>query len=334
MKLKFLVISMLSVLFAVNTFSKDYKGAEIYSRTSVKYGRFEMSMKSGQGSGILYTFFLYKNGSEQANAFWEEIDLEIFGKNSAKGFQSNIITDGVTGSNKMSEKLHTFPASLADTFHTYRIEWTPTYVAWFFDNKELRRDKTPQVATLTSAESIRFNAWISTSAGWAGAFNPAVLPQYQYVDWLKYSSYVPATEDSFKLEWTDDFNTFNTQRWAKANWTFDGNLVDFSPNNAYVQDGMLVLALTKVPVSGLDEFSQVLQPAIYPNPATTVLHLNATLAGKYDSYTIYSVMGATVQTASLSHEKQSIAVNTLKSGHYTIRFHSKSGSVSYAFVKQ
>jgi len=186
------ILGMLIILLAYSSYSysKNYKGAEIYSKAAVKYGSFEMSMKSGAGSGLLFTFFLYKGGSEQAGAFWEEIDLEIFGKNSAKSFQSNIITDGVTGSNKMSEKLHTFVNSLADTFHIYRIEWTPAYVAWFIDGKELRRDKTTQVATLTNAESIRFNAWISSSANWAGAFSATVLPQYQVVDWFKYSSYV------------------------------------------------------------------------------------------------------------------------------------------------
>lgn len=334
MKFRILVISLFSILLSVNTFAKIYKGAEIYSKTAVKYGRFEMSMKSGVGSGILSTFFLYKSGSEQANAFWEEIDLEIFGKNSAKSFQSNIITDGVTGSNKMSEKLHTFTYSLADTFHIYRIEWTPTYVAWFIDGKELRRDKTTQVATLTNAESIRFNAWISNSATWAGAFNAAILPQYQVVDWFKYSSYVPAATDSFKLEWTDNFDTFNTQRWAKANWTFDSNLADFSTDNAYTKDGMLVLALTNPSVSALNPYNNLLQPAIYPNPATDVVHLNSSLAGKYDSYTIYSVMGAAVQTAILSPDEQSIAVKTLNRGLYTIRFNAKSVSESFQFIKQ
>lgn len=333
MKFRILAISLLSIVLAVNTFAKNYKGAEIYSKAAVKYGRFEMSMKAGQGSGILYTFFLYKSGSEQAGAFWEEIDLEIFGKNSTKSFQSNIITDGVTGSNKMSEKLHSFTNSLADTFHIYKIEWTPTYVAWFIDGKELRRDQTAQVATLTNAESIRFNAWISSSATWAGAFNPAVLPQYQLIDWIKYSSYVPATQDSFKLEWTDDFTTFNTQRWSKANWTFDGNLVDFSTNNAYTKDGMLVLALTNTLTSRIADFDNF-PSVIYPNPAKEVLHLNSSLAGQYESYTIYSVMGAAVQTASLSPGAQTIAVNSLKSGYYTIKLNAKTASASYPFVKQ
>jgi hypothetical protein len=291
-------------------------------------------MKSGAGSGLLFTFFLYKPGSEQANAFWEEIDLEILGKNSAKSFQSNIITDGVTGNNKMSEKLHTFTSSLADTFHIYKIEWTPTYVAWFIDGKELRRDKTTQVATLTNAESIRFNAWISNSANWAGAFNPAVLPQYQVVDWFKYSSYVEGTEDTFKPEWTDDFTTFNTTRWGKANWTFDNNLADFSTSNAYTKDGMLILALTDPLATALDEMDKPVNGAVYPNPASEILRLNNVLSGKYDQFTIYNALGAAVQTSSLSASQSSIPINKLKKGLYTIQFSSKEGAVGYKFVKE
>ena len=324
---------IISILYSATAFSKNYKGAEIYSKAQMKYGRFEMSMKAGAGSGLLFTFFLYKNGSEQSGAFWEEIDLEIFGKNNARSFQSNIITDGVTGSNKMSEKLHTYAFSLADTFHTYRVEWTPTYVAWFFDDQEIRRDQTTQVATLTNAESIRFNAWISSSSGWAGAFNPGVLPQYQLIDWLKYSSYVAGTENTFKPEWTDDFNTFNTTRWSKATWTFDGNLADFSASNAYTKDGMLVLALTDPLATGVEELDSPVGGIVYPNPASETLRLRGELMGQYDSYTIYNALGAAVQTLKLSPSQSSININKLKKGLYTIKFSSKEGAEVHRFVK-
>jgi endo-1,3-1,4-beta-glycanase ExoK len=328
-------LSLICIFYSTNVFSKNYRGAEIYTKTAVKYGRFEMSMKAGAGSGLLSTFFLYKNGSEQAGAFWEEVDIEIFGKNSTKTFQTNIITDGVTGSNKMSEKLHSYNFSLADTFHTYTLEWTPTYVAFFFDNIEIRRDKTAQVASLTNAESIRFNAWISGSAGWAGAFNPSVLPQNQYVDWFKYSSYDATGDGSFKLEWTDDFSTFNTQRWSKANWTFDGNLVDFSPDNAYIDNGMLVLALTDANgPTGLADYRKSEDLAIYPNPATSEIHLNSHLIGQYHSFTIYNLMGSMVQPGNLSQGIQTININELKSGVYMIKFSSETNNVTYRFIKQ
>jgi hypothetical protein len=332
MKLKHTLLYIFCLIYSINAFPKNYRGGEIYAKTPVKYGRFEMSMKAGVGSGLLSTFFLYKQGSEQAGAFWEEIDIEIFGKNSAKTFQTNIITDGLVGNTKMSEKHHTYSFSLADTFHTYALEWTPTYVAFFFDGKEIRRDKTAQVATLTNAQSIRFNAWISSSSGWAGAFNPTVLPQNQYVDWFKYYSYdVP--EDSFKLAWTDDFSTFNTSRWGKANWTFDTNLVDFNPNNVYIKNGVLVLALTdnNGPTSS-NELSNSIFPAVYPNPAKSELHLNPQLIGEYDSYTIYNLMGAVVKNEKLSGSK--INIGAFKAGLYVIKLNSVSSTVSYRFLKQ
>src|SRR4029077_7572198 len=54
----------------------------------------------------------------------------------------------------------------------------------------------------------------------------------------------------FVLDWTDDFDSFDTTRWAAGNWTFDGNLVDFDPANAVVQDGTLILAITKEGATG------------------------------------------------------------------------------------
>jgi endo-1,3-1,4-beta-glycanase ExoK len=47
------------------------------------------------------------------------------------------------------------------------------------------------------------------------------------------------------LDWDDQFDTLDPTRWTTANWTFEGNLVDFDPANAVVQDGTLILALTK-----------------------------------------------------------------------------------------
>jgi beta-glucanase (GH16 family) len=226
---------------ATTTTAKPYKGAEIYSSETVKYGRFVMRMKMAQGSGLLSTFFLYKDGSEIPGSFWEEIDIEVLGKNSAYQMQSNIIIGQPV---RTTEGLHTANQSLADDYHTYVLEWTPDYVAWYLDGQEVRRINGGNFVTpLTSAQSMRFNIWASTSEPWVGAFNPSILPAYQFVNYMEYHAYNPATR-SFNLSWRDDFNSFNTQRWNKADWTFDGNYVDFHPSNVVVKDGTLVLAFT------------------------------------------------------------------------------------------
>ena len=103
-------------------------------------------MRMIRGSGLVSTFFAYKNGSELSGAAWEELDLEVLGKNDAKTWQSNIIT----GKPRVtSEQLHSSPTSLADGYHTYTLEWTPEYVSWSFDGVVVRTTEAGQVSSLT-----------------------------------------------------------------------------------------------------------------------------------------------------------------------------------------
>ncbi|WP_062058450.1 glycoside hydrolase family 16 protein [Cellvibrio sp. OA-2007] len=229
--------------------AKPYKGAEIYSSDSYLYGRFEMRMRVAKASGVLSTFFTYKNGSEVGNTFWEEIDIEVFGKNNATQWQSNIIL-GSSRPTIHTEQVHTANTSLADAYHTYVLEWTPDYVAWYLDGVEVRRiTGTSTVTSLTNPQSLRFNLWSHESVAWVGAWDDAVLPVYQFINYIEYKPY-NATTKTFESGWRDDFNSFDSARWGKANWTFDMNRVDFAPENVVVKNGILVLALTKENATG------------------------------------------------------------------------------------
>ena len=229
--------------------AKAYKGAEIYSGDSYLYGRYEIRMRVANASGVLSTFFTYKNGSEVGNTFWEEIDIEVFGKENATQWQSNIIL-GSSRPTIHTEQVHTANASLGDAYHTYVVEWTPDYVVWYLDGVEVRRiTGTSTVTSLTNAQSLRFNIWSSESVPWVGAWDDAALPVYQFVNYIDYKAY-NATTKTFEGGWRDDFNNFDTSRWSKANWSFDTNRVDFAPENVLVKDGILVLALTKENATG------------------------------------------------------------------------------------
>jgi endo-1,3-1,4-beta-glycanase ExoK len=224
--------------------AKPYKGAELYSLQSFLHGRMEMRMRMIRGSGLLSTFFTYKNGSEVAGATWEEIDIEVFGKNDAKTWQSSIITGNPKTT---SEQVHSVDGSLADGYHTYTLEWTPEYVSWSLDGVLVRKTEGGQVSSLTNPETLRFNVWSSESTGWVGALDEAALPAYQFVNWMKYYRY---DNGQFVLDWTEEFDSLDSARWAKGNWTFDTNRVDFDPANAVVQDGTLVLAITREGATG------------------------------------------------------------------------------------
>ncbi len=82
-----------------------------------------------------------------------------------------------------------------------------------------------------------------------GTFNDSILPVYQFVNYIEYKPYNAAT-NSFVAGWRDDFNSFDTNRWAKADWTFAENYADFAAANALVKDGTLVLALTREGATG------------------------------------------------------------------------------------
>jgi endo-1,3-1,4-beta-glycanase ExoK len=166
---------------------KSYKGAEVDSMKAYKYGRIELRMRMIRGSGLLSTFFTFKTGSELAGAFWEEIDIEVFGKEDAKVWQSNLMT----GENPKthSEEYYRIEKSLADDYHTYTIEWTPEYVRWLFDGTEMRKTVGEQALELTTPHTLRFNVWSSEVAAWAGEFDESALPAYQFVNWIKYYRY-------------------------------------------------------------------------------------------------------------------------------------------------
>jgi len=227
--------------------AKPYKGAEIYSSQSYRYGRLEVRMRMARGSGLLSTFFTYKTGSEVSGTFWEEIDIEVLGKDNAVAWQSNIITG--QGTRATSEQVHTHTASLADAYHTYTLEWTPDAVVWKFDGAVVRQTMGGQAGDLTNPQSLRFNIWAANIADWVGAFDDSVLPQVQFVNFISYSRYEGG---QFIQEWTDNFDSFDGGRWARADWTFAENLADFDPNNVVVRDGTLILALTREGQTGFN----------------------------------------------------------------------------------
>jgi endo-1,3-1,4-beta-glycanase ExoK len=225
-------------------------GAEIFSIETVKYGRWEIRMQVAATPGSVSSFFTYYNNSYIGSPEpWREIDIEIIGKN-GNGFQSNLIT-GTAAVRTTSEEFHTSTSDLSKSFHTYVLEWTPDSVVYRFDGQRVRKDlgADPQVKDLSDLpESYRMNLWATTAADWAGTLDPAKLPIAQTVNWIAYSAYTPGqgpNGSNFTPKWTDDFNSLDTQRWSLANWTFDGNMADFTANNAKVSGGYLMLILSK-----------------------------------------------------------------------------------------
>lgn len=257
LQLIFLSVSLL-LIFSITAIAKDYRGAEYRSKESFLYGRFEVRMKSSGKEGVLSTFFTYFDGLPNdtwSTSKWNEIDIEIISRYT-NDVQMNTITPNTT--NHVSHIWTDF--NPAEDFHTYAIEWTPYYVAWFIDGVQVRKQTGSHIQTLTRAQKIMMNIWNPEYPNWVGYFNEKYAPAYAFYDWTSYASYTPkagtvGTSNNFTPQWTDNFDTFDTNRWEKANHTWSGNGSDFLPDNAVIKNGTLILCLTKPDNLGYNDIS-------------------------------------------------------------------------------
>lgn len=315
--------------------AKNYKGAEIYSNQSYLYGRFEMRIQAAPGSGQLSTFFLYRNNSETSTTLWQEIDIEIFGKNNNQ-FQSNVIIEKVEGSKIMNEKKHTTPTSTQE-FNIYVLEWTPDSINWYVNDSLYHTEKT-NAAYCNAAMSIRFNHWAANNITWVGAFDNSILPTYQLVDYISYSSYTPGTGDNggnYSFEWKDDFDSFNSSRWSKANWTFGENLCDFLPANAYTEEGNLVLKLHSIIIpTDVEPISQN-SINIYPIPCTDIIYIECNDTFEYE---IHSTQGTCILTGQGNANKQNRPIylpTHISAGTYFVTiYRNHQAPKRYTIIKQ
>ena len=237
--------------------SKKYKyyGAELTGKETFLYGRFEARMRMAATSGTVSSMFLnydfsWKRGGEP----WNEIDIEVLGKDPSK-WQSNILTrEGDPSINDLTstEKIHDFNYDATKEFHLYAIVWTPEYIAWEIDSVEVRRDElgqthgthadADQVKFMTMEQTLRFNLWASKTPSWTGKFTGEGLPVEQHIDYVRVYSYDPATK-GFVFKWQDDFDgdAIDYSRWSEGNWEMEN--VMYRDLNIRVEHGLVKLRL-------------------------------------------------------------------------------------------
>jgi endo-1,3-1,4-beta-glycanase ExoK len=226
--------------------ARAVSSAEFYTPDGHGYGRFEARLMLPVGDGVVGTFFLWKNGSEVAGTYWNELDFEkikanctlqinsIYGLPSAQHTQ---IVNGVS--------------DLCNAYHTYAYEWTPDHIAWSIDGREVRRDtgagaKAYSDNAVDDGLQFRFNIWPGDPS-FGGTFSASILPVQEYISWVQYSTYTPGAGDvacDFTLAWRESFEQGVPDSWAEGNWVSPKMLSTNSPSNVTVADGVAVLSLT------------------------------------------------------------------------------------------
>jgi len=307
MLLKTIAVLLVAVLFAQ---AKDYKGAELRTKESFLYGRFEVNYKAARGTGLLSNFFTYNDFEVCCNE-WNEIDIEILGR-----YDDDVQTTTITPRQTIYNSHNRVDFAPFDVFNTYAFEWTPDYVAWFVNGEEIYRQTGAHIQTLTYGQKLMMNIWAAVWEPWVGEWNPAILPVFAWYDWVAYYAYTPGEGDSgtnnnFQLEWRDEFDEWDEERWEKASHTWSGNRVDMSPDNAIFRDGYLVLAITDAAATGfVDNKPPVLLWARAKDSTITAEFSEDVDSVSASILSNYVVPGLQVKSVELQRDKRTVLLAT------------------------
>ena len=336
--------------------SKPYKGGELRTEDSFRYGRFEVRMKSALGNGVVSSFFTYNDFWEDGldNSYWNEIDFEWLGNHNDK-VQTNLIIQNEWDLPELID-INTSPH---DDFHIYAIEWTPTHVKFFIDDQLFRSVDNFYADSLYYHQKLMMNIWQPTYDDWVGEFDSNILPVYAFYDWVKYYAYVPnsgnaGTDNNYILLWTDNFDYYDASRWDKANHTWDGNNCDLIYSNVVFEYGYLILCLTNSTNTGYngDPLNIDLDPiphqlsigTPFPNPFNNnvIFPINS-IRSDFIEYSILDVSGNQIKSekrmvgnnSKISWNGTSNSGKEVSSGTYFFQLHGEhsSGAKKIIFLK-
>ena len=296
------------VIFLSAIKSEPYRGGELRTNATYRYGRFETRMKAAPGSGVVNSFFLYRDYWSEGlsgSQHWNEIDIELLGQYTNR-VETNLIIQ-----NQWDLPDHSIVNfNPQEDFHDYAIEWTPDYIAFFVDDLLIRSVNNFYVDSMYHHQKIMMNIWQPTAVSWAGPFDENILPVYAFYDWVKYYAYVPGTGNAgtgnnFIQLWEDNFDYYNTSRWSKASHSFYGNNASFTSANVVFDYGYMILCLTTPGDTGYGgdplEISADIIPSLitlgspYPNPFNGNVSIPVNIIKpSVVHFTIYDVGGSVI----------------------------------------
>ncbi|KAK3809613.1 MAG: concanavalin A-like lectin/glucanase domain-containing protein [Linnemannia gamsii] len=174
-------------------------GATVHSSRWMKYGTIEARIKTASNMpGTVSSFILISPTSG------DEIDFEVVGKDPSD-MQTNFYYRVKPG-NKVDYSHGVHVNVGLDTsldFHTYRLDWTPTEMKWWFDGELKRTTLASEVVGSFPDTPMRiaFGIWdgghgSKGTAEWAGentSYEPNETREYQFaIDWVKITPMEPA----------------------------------------------------------------------------------------------------------------------------------------------
>ena len=127
------------------------KSGAIKSAEQFHYGKFIARMKAPLIKGTVSAFFTYWDSNSESSSIldafdphhseWNEIDFEVVPSIEKSPLSMNVIYADGSGEKKESHDYKGFDSTHreADGWHIYELVWTPDFISYRLDNKEIRR---------------------------------------------------------------------------------------------------------------------------------------------------------------------------------------------------
>ena len=174
----------------------EYTSARLLTSAtfSQAYGRFEARIKIPRGQGIWPAFWML--GNNFGSVGWPasgEIDImENIGRepNTVHG---TIHGPGYSGGGGIGGS-RTIGQPLADTFHTYRVDWEPNIIRWYLDGQEFFRVDPGRLGGNRWVFDHPFFMILNVAVGgeWPGYPDGSTqFPQQMLVDYVRVYGHVP-----------------------------------------------------------------------------------------------------------------------------------------------
>lgn len=131
-----------------------FSAAEMQSRKTYSYGRYETILQPAEGSGLVTAFFTY-TGPWFGDPH-DEIDIEFLGKDLTQ-IHFNYFRNGKT----FQPATFDLPFNAGEAPHLYAFEWRPDGITWFVDGE-------PYYATVPGDPGLPVTAGNAMFSAWSG----------------------------------------------------------------------------------------------------------------------------------------------------------------------
>ncbi len=170
---------------------RKYSATALTSRRQYIYGKFEATIKASNVSGVVTGIFLHRDSPRQ------EIDIEIAGNRTDRLLVNVFYNPGNVGAKfdygyRGAASYIDLGFDASESYHRYTIEWDPSEIRWFVDNRLVHRrvdwDPTP-IPNIPMAFHI--NIWPTRSKELAGRLACHRLPTSTFIKSIVLNSNQP-----------------------------------------------------------------------------------------------------------------------------------------------